>query len=75
MLTDISGRISHWYRPVLSVADVLLHIPGDRLHVRSGIACWDAVDHFVARKEKEQICVLLEHINSGEDALEVDMVV
>ena len=75
ILRNICGRVTNWDCSVASVADVLSHITGDGLDVRSSCRARGIVDDLVAGKEGESIAVTLEGIDRGKDTLEVNIVV
>lgn len=76
VLRYIGGRVADGNVAVTALFDVPPHITGDGLYV--GGADGSAgllVDDLVTGEEGEGVVVLLEHINGGEDVLEISTVV
>jgi hypothetical protein len=59
----------------VAVGDVLLHVAGNGLDVGRSVGVVLSIDNFVAREEEEEVVVVCELVDSGEDGLEVDVVV
>jgi hypothetical protein len=75
VLGDISGRVSDRNLASLAVGDVLLHVTGDSLDVRSRVGVGLVVDDLVTGEEDEQVAVVGKSIDGGKDVLEIDVVV
>jgi hypothetical protein len=72
---DISGRVSDRNASVRAGFDVLLHVTRDGLYVGSGEGSIRAVENLVGRVVQEGVVVLGKSVNSGKDALKIDIVV
>jgi hypothetical protein len=75
VLSNVSSRVSNGNNTTLAVSDVLLHVTGDSLDIRSGVGVVLCVDDLVTREEEEQVVVVGEGINGSKDVLEVSVVV
>ena len=75
ILTNIGSRVANGNFAVLSIANVLLYIPRDRLNIWCSFGGGDTVDDFVTGEEHKQVCVIMEHVNSGENVLQINVVV
>lgn len=75
ILCHVCGRITNRDRTIFPACDVLLHVAGDGFDVWSAIASGDVVDDLVAREEEKSVVVLGERVNSGENILQIYIVV
>lgn len=75
VLLDIGGRVSDGNGTKLAGRNVVLDVTSDSLDIRSSESGVIRVDNLVSGVEKEGVVVCGESVNSGEDRLEVDVVV
>ena len=75
VLGNVGSRVSNGNLASLAVRDVLLHVTGDGLDVRSSVGVVTLVDDLVTGEEEEQVVVVGKSVDGGKDVLEVDVVV
>lgn len=72
---DVSGRVADRDLAEAASVHVGLDVTSDGLDVWSTIGSGIVVDDLVGREEEQSVVVLGEHLDRGEDALQVDLVV
>jgi hypothetical protein len=72
---DIGSRVTDWHLAEATSVHVRLQVTSDGLDVRSAVSRLVIVDDLVTGEEQQRVVVLGEHLNSSEQALQVDLVV
>lgn len=72
---DVSSRVTDGNLTQFASTQVRAKITSDSFDVRSSLGRWAIVDDLVTGEEGEGVVVLGEHVYSGEDVLQVDIVV